>query len=128
MAPGSPPPLHEAALGCVSHPVYKACLSVDSQGSEAGEHTGPHLLLGPSFAACGTLARSDLPSPSLGFLVCKMDVITRPTLEACFQGQVQCCALRLLAGCRELCNDEEAGFTPQLTYTMYLDTGYTFLA
>lgn len=29
--------------------------------------------------------------------------------------------VRLLAGCRELCEDEEAGFTPQLIYTMRLD-------
>ena len=62
MPPRSPPPLHEASLGCVSHPIYKACLSVDSRGSEAGEHASPHLLLGPSFAACGTLARSNLHS------------------------------------------------------------------
>ena len=111
----SPPLLHEASLGCASHPVRKACLPVVSRGREEGEHAGPHLLLGPSFAACGTLARSDLPSPSLGVLVCKMNLITRPTLKACFQGEVQCCALRLLAGCKELCKDEEAGFTPQLT-------------
>lgn len=34
---------------------------------------------------------------------------------------MQCCVLRLLAGCRELRNDEEAVFTPQLIYTMHLD-------
>ena len=45
-----------------------------------------------------------------------MHVIAQPTPRACFEGQVQCCALRLLAECRELCNSEGAVFIPQLTW------------
>lgn len=65
-----------------------------------GSTTDPQLSLGPSLSAYGTLARSDMPSPSLDFLG--------------LQGLVARSSAMLFAECKGLCEKEGTFCIPQL--------------